>query len=109
MNNSDTVLLQRILDAIEQVESYTRGMSEREFRSRCMVQDAAIRQIEIISAAASNISLEFQAAHSKLPWSKIIAIRKKIVPENFSVNPANIWNVIQDDLPLHKQALKKIV
>lgn len=109
MNNSDAVLLQRIIDAIEQVESYTRGMSEREFRSRCMVQDATIRQIEIISAAAANLSLEFQAAHSKLPWSKIIGLCKKIVPENFSVNPANIWNIIQDDLPLHKQALKKIV
>lgn len=109
MSNSDAVLLHRMIEAIEQVESYTRGMSEGEFCSRCMVQDAAIRQIEIISAAAANLSLEFQAAHSKLPWSKIMGIRKKIVPENFSVNPANIWNIIQDDLPLHKQALKKIV
>lgn len=109
MGNSDAVLLRHIINAIEQVERYTRGMSESEFLSRAMVQDATVRQIEIISQAASNISLEFQNAHPKLPWSKMVSIRKKIVPDNFSVNPANIWNTIQDDLPLHKQAIKKIV
>ncbi len=109
MSNSDAVLVRHIISAIEQVEHYTRGMSESEFISRGMVQDAAVRQIEIISAAASNISLEFQNRHPKLEWSKMIGLRKKIVPEIFSVNPATIWNTIQDDLPPHKQALKKIL
>lgn len=107
MNNTDAALLRHIINAIEQVERYTRGMSESEFFSRIMVQDATVRQIEIISEAASSISLEFQNAHPKLPWSKMIGIRKKIVPENFSVDPANIWNTIQDDLPLYKHAVKK--
>lgn len=109
MSNSDAVLLRHIIMAIEQVERYTRGMSESEFLSRSMVQDATVRQIEIISAAASNISLEFQNAHPKLAWSKMIGLHKKIVPEIFSINPASLWNTVQDDLPLHKQAIKKIV
>ncbi|HLA87472.1 MAG TPA: HepT-like ribonuclease domain-containing protein, partial [Anaerolineales bacterium] len=74
MSNSDAVLLRHIIMAIEQVERYTRGMSESEFLSRSMVQDATVRQIEIISTAASNISLEFQNAHPKLAWSKMIGL-----------------------------------
>ena len=106
---NDALLLRYIFNAIEQVEHYTRGMSESEFLSRTMVQDAVVRQIEVISEAAGHISIEFQGAHPKLPWSKMVGIRKKIIPEDFSVDPANIWNTIQDDLPLHKQAIKKLL
>jgi len=109
MSNDDTVYLHHIFDAIEQVERYTRGMSESEFFSRAMVQDAVVRQIQVIGDAASCISMEFQGEHPKLEWSSIIGIRKKIIPENFSVNLANVWNAVQDDLPLHKQAIKKLL
>ena len=109
MQKDDAVLLRYIFDAIEQVERYTRGMSESEFLSRPMVQDAVVRQIEIMGEAAKCISAEFQGEHPKLPWSKIIDIRLKIIPEIFSANPATVWNAIQDDLPLHKHAIKKLL
>ncbi|MDO8755160.1 MAG: DUF86 domain-containing protein [Anaerolineales bacterium] len=109
MSNTDAALLRYIIDAIEQVERYTRGMSESEFLSRSMVQDATVRQIEIISAAACSISPGFQNAHPKLAWSKMIGLHRKIVPEIFSIDPANLWNTVQDDLPPHKQAIKKII
>jgi uncharacterized protein with HEPN domain len=32
---------------------------------------------------------------------------QKIIPENFTVNLASVWNTVQDDLPLHKHAIKK--
>ena len=56
MSNNDTVLLNHIINAMEQIERYTRGMSESEFLSRAMVQDAVVRQIELIGEAASCIS-----------------------------------------------------
>ena len=36
-------------------------------------------------------------------------IRKKIIPESFNINLVNVWNTVQDDLPLHKQAIKKLL
>jgi uncharacterized protein with HEPN domain len=109
MSRDDTVYLRHIFEAIEQIERYTRGMSESEFLSRAMVQDAVVRQIEVISEAARCISVEYQGEHPKFPWSTMIGIRKKIIPEDFSVNLVSVWNTIQDDLPLHKQALKKFL
>jgi uncharacterized protein with HEPN domain len=109
MPKDDTALLRRIFDAIEQVERYTRGMSENEFLSRAMVQDAVVRQIEVIGEAASCISAEYQGEHPKLSWLKMTGIRKKIIPENFSVKLDSVWNIVQDDLPLHKQAIRKLL
>ncbi|HVF26436.1 MAG TPA: HepT-like ribonuclease domain-containing protein [Anaerolineales bacterium] len=109
MDKEDAVHLRYIVDAIEQLERYTRGMSESEFFSRPMVQDAVARQIEIVGQAARNVSMEFQGLHPKLPWLKTIDIHSKIVREDFKLNLAMVWDVIQDDLPLVKQTIKKLL
>ena len=109
MNNGDAVHLRHMLDAIEQLERYTRGMSESEFFSRPMVQDAVARQIEIVGEAARNVSIEFQGLHPKLPWLKTIDIHSKIVRQDFKLNIAMVWDLIQDDLPLIKQTIRKLL
>lgn len=109
MNNDDAVHLRYMLDAIEQLERYTRGMSESEFFSRPMVQDAVARQIEIVGEAAGNVSIEFQGLHPKLPWLKTIDIHSKIVRQDFKLNIAMVWDIIQDDLPLIKQTIRKLL
>jgi len=107
MINNDVAYLHHIFAAMDQIDRYTRGMSESEFLSRSMVQDAVVRQIELIGEAASCISTEYQNEHPTVPWLKMIGISKNITPEKFMVNLASVWNIIQDDLPLHKHAIKK--
>ncbi len=107
--NNDAAQLHYMLDAIEQLERYIRGMSESEFCSRPMVQDAVARQVEIVGDAAKNISPEFQVLHPKFPWAKTITIYKKIVGEDFKLDIAAVWNIIQDDLPLLKQTVRKLL
>lgn len=109
MKRDDTVYLHHILDTIESIEDYTRGMSENEFLSNSMAHDAVVRQIEIIGEAARNVSDEFQNTHSKLPWAKMIGIRNKITHEYFNVNYAIVWDTVIDDLPLLKKSIKKIL
>lgn len=79
MKKDDTVYLRHILDAIEQIESCTRGMTENEFPAHPMAHDAVVRQIKIIGEAARNISTEFQGAHPKTPWAKMIGIPTKLL------------------------------
>lgn len=105
----DNVHLRRMLDAIEQLERYTRGMSESEFSSRPMVQDAVARQVDIVSEAARQVSTEFQDMHPKLPWAKTIGIHNRIVGEDFKLNLAVVWNTVQDDLPLLKHTIRKLL
>lgn len=107
--SNDAVYLNHIFAAMEQIDRYTRGMSESEFLSRAMVQDAVVHQIEVIGEAANCISAEFQNEHPKLHWADMTGIRKRIIPESFKVNLVNVWNAVQDDIPLHKQAIKKLL
>ncbi len=109
MKKDDTVYLRHILDAIEMIEGYTRGLSENEFYAHAMAKDAVVREIEIIGEAANNISDEFRHQHPEIPWAKMIGIRNKIVHEYFNVNFPIVWDTTQGDLPLLKQALKKLL
>ena len=109
MDSNDALNLRHMVNAIEQLERYTRGMSESEFASRVMVQDAAARQVGIVCEAAKNVSTEYQGLHPKIPWGMIIHIDSKIIGENYKLNIPVAWNVIQDDLPLLKQTIRKLL
>ena len=109
MDRNDALNLRHIVDAIEQLERYTRGMSENEFASRAMVQDAAAHQVGVVSEAAKKLSAEFQSLHPKIPWETIARIHGNIIGEDYKLNLAVAWDVIQDDLPLFKQTIRKLL
>ncbi|MDI6770207.1 MAG: DUF86 domain-containing protein [Anaerolineales bacterium] len=109
MKRDDTVYLRHIRDAIEMIEDYTRELSENEFLSHAMAKDAVVREMEIIGEAANNISDEFQRAYPEIPWGKMIGIRNKIVHEYFNVNFPIVWDTVQSDLPLLKEAIEKLL
>jgi uncharacterized protein with HEPN domain len=109
LNKDDACHLRYMFNAIEQLEHYTRGMSEGEFTSRPMVQDAVARQIEIVGDAAKLVSLEFQALHPQLPWAKTMDIHNKIVGADFKLKVAAVWDTVQDDLPLLKHTIRKLL
>lgn len=109
MKRDDTVYVRHILDAIDLIEDYTKGMSENEFLSHSMAHDAVVRQIEIIGEAARNISDGFQLKHPELPWAKMTGMRNKIIHEYFNVNYSIVWDTIKDDLPQLRRALKQLL
>lgn len=61
-----TDYLEHILEVIDRIGGYTAGLSEAGFLSGTLVQDAVIRNLEIIGEASRNIEKrfpEFAAAH----------------------------------------------
>lgn len=52
----DVVLLHHILDAIAQIEQYVADANEDSFYHHRMMQDAVVRQLEIIGEASRHLS-----------------------------------------------------
>ena len=64
--------LGHIADAARRIETYTRGMTREEFLASSLVQDAVIRNLEVIGEAARNIELAdpaLPAEHPQVAWS----------------------------------------
>ena len=66
MKKDDTVFLKHILDAIDLIESYLKDKSYEEFEENRMLQDAVIREIEIIGEATKNLSVEFRSKYPEI-------------------------------------------
>jgi uncharacterized protein with HEPN domain len=58
----DRVFLNHIRDAIERIESYT-AKGKEGFYHESIIQDAVIRNLEIIGDAVKNLSSNFRAQH----------------------------------------------
>ena len=94
--------LRHMLDAMERIHRYTSGIDFTGFESQPLVQDAVIRNIEIVGEAARNISSRdpgFIAAHPEVPWAKAIQTRDRVSHGYFTVQLDIIWATIQRDLP----------
>jgi uncharacterized protein with HEPN domain len=94
--------LAHILQAIERIEAYVSGMDEMAFLASNLVQDAVIRNIEIIGEASNNIQRVdpiFAAYHAEIPWQVMYAMRNRISHGYDKVDVEIIWRTIQGDLP----------
>lgn len=50
-------------------------MTEEVFMGNTLVQDAVIRQFEVIGEAAKKVSPEFRQQHAAVPWSFMAKMR----------------------------------
>ena len=56
MEKDDLVYIEHILDCIRKIKEFTNGLSLKDFSVNELVQDAVIRNIEIIGEASKKIS-----------------------------------------------------
>lgn len=100
--------LAHILEAIERIEHYVTDLDELAFLNNQLVQDAVIRNFEIIGEASNNIEKrhpDFVSAHPELPLSSAYQMRNAMAHGYFKVDFEVVWKTICNDLP----ALYKLV
>ncbi len=103
--------LAHILQSIERINAYTEDMDEVKFLDNQMVQDAVIRNFEIIGEASNNIEKhypEFSAAHPELPLSYAYQMRNAVAHGYFKVDFEVVWKTIHRDLPGLYQQVKRV-
>jgi uncharacterized protein with HEPN domain len=101
-----------ILQAIERIYRYTEEFDEIGFLQNDMVQDAVIRNIEIIGEAARNIERhypEFAQKHAEIPWEDVYLMRNRVSHGYFSVDLDVVWKTVQRDIPELHQLLIPLV
>ena len=104
--------LRHLLQAIARIASYTDGMSEEEFSANSQVQDAVIRNIEIMGEAARNIENadpDFASKHAELYLRDVYLMRNRLAHGYFEVDIILVWNAVQSDIPPLKAQVEAIL
>jgi uncharacterized protein with HEPN domain len=94
--------LGHIKEAIERISHYTDDIDEVEFLTNRLVQDAVIRNFEIIGEASNKIMKnypDFVAQNADLPLTFAYSMRNALSHGYFKVDFEIVWRTIQTDLP----------
>ncbi len=98
-----------ILESIEKIEDYTKGLTEDEFSKNSQIQDAVLRRFAIIGEAVKHLPKEFKDKHKQIAWKQIAGARDIFVHEYFGVKLTRVWKTIKKDLPELKRLMEELV
>jgi len=106
--NRDQTYVNQILEAINKIQEYTKEGRDF-FYETVIIQDAVIRNIEIIGEVSKRVSDGFKEHHDNVPWRKMAGIRDVLIHDYDSIDMSIVWNVISMELPKIRSILSKIV
>ena len=94
--------LQHILEAIARIQRYIDDVDEITFLDNELIQDAVIRNIEVIGEASRNVNKyypEYTEQHANIPFAVAYEMRNALAHGYFKVDLEIVWRTIERDLP----------
>ncbi len=98
-----------IIDAIEKIELFVKGMNLAAFEKDAKTIFAVVRAFEIMGEAVKKIPSSIRNKHKDIPWKEMAGMRDKLIHEYFGIKPRVVWKTIKHDLPDIKPKLEAIL
>ncbi len=108
MSKDPRVYLAHILECIQKIERFTADGKVRFFQD-VMVQDAVVRNFEVIGEAAKRLDDAYRGAHPEIPWRALAGLRDVLIHQYQGVDMERVWAVVENELPGLKQAIARLL
>ena len=100
--------LVHILECIDAIERFTVGGRDEFFESE-LVQNAVLRQLQIMSESTQRLPEELKSKHNDVNWKQIAGFRNILVHDYIGVDIERCWLVIETELKPLKLAVKAML
>ncbi|MBO8172347.1 MAG: DUF86 domain-containing protein [Bacillaceae bacterium] len=109
MRRRNKLYLKDILQSMEKIDTYTRGLDYDTFMADEMRKDAVIRNLEIIGEAAKHVSHDIKKRYPDVPWNRMVGLRNDLIHEYYELDPHILWQVITVNIPDTKPWIEQIL
>lgn len=103
------VYLKHIEECITKIIRYTSELTQNEFLENSLIQDAVIRNFEIIGEATKKLDSAFRSKYPKVEWKKIAGMRDKLIHDYIGVDLWALWAVVEQIIPDLNDQIKRII
>lgn len=108
MSKDPRVYLAHILECIQKIERYTSAGKRRFLRDE-LIQDAVLRNLEIIGEAAKRVDDAYRAAYPDIPWQGMAGLRDVLIHRYEGVDLPRVWGIVKKDLPPLRRSIEKLL
>lgn len=106
MNSKDNAIyLEHMLDSIFRINEYVE--SKEQFYSSRLVQDAVVRNLQVMSESSQRLHEDIKQFYPDIPWNKISGFRNILVHDYLGIDLDVIWSVVVQELPSLQEALTR--
>lgn len=104
----DSFYLNHIVNCIAKIQENT-AQGYEEFRASHTLQDAVLRNLQVLAESTQRLSDTAKAAEPDIEWSEIGAYRNVLVHDYLGIDLDAVWDITQKDLPKLAKAVKAIL
>ena len=108
MTRDPRVYLAHILECIEKIERFTAEGRAR-FFDEDVIQDAVLRNLEVMGEAAKRLDETYRTAHPEVPWRALAGLRDVLIHQYEGVDLERVWAIVQNQLPKLKEAIATLL
>ena len=105
----DRLYLIHISECIERIESYVTGRDKQEFLDSTLIQDGVIRNLQVLAESTQRLSNDAKESRDEVDWFKIAGFRKVLVHDYLGIDIERVWNILEKDLPVLKEAIQSML
>lgn len=96
---TDLERVEHMIKSINKIFSYTKDFSYDDFLNNELVQDAVVKNFEVLGEAAYQITTALKDKYDSIEWKQIQGLRHVLVHDYYMVNPEILWNTKDEHLP----------
>ncbi len=109
MQKDDRIRLRHMLDAALEATKSVEGRTRSDLDRNRVWTLGLMKCVEIIGEAAGRVGPGTRGEYPQVPWSRIVAMRNRLVHAYFDVDLDQVWKAVTEDLPPLADMLQEIL
>jgi len=93
----DRLYLEHILECAKRVQEAVQGGRDK-FLSDHLIQDAVLRNLQIMTESCQRLSPELKARHPEVDWRGLSGFRNILVHEYLGIDFEIVWALVEQKL-----------